>query len=211
MYPQHCWALTALQNVKIRFFNKIRCTFWLNGAFVSISFLLQEVMFAQDCKSSNSTQNIIYEAKKAVPGGHSSSADNNQSFTELSCFTTLLLLYIIINNITHHLMLKLSKQSWFPMYEVMLNPFQPTNSILWELYENDILAFHEVVWLWLVGKSSFTEVLETNIKRVDVPTLSNIALLSSRIGACCLDWVFELFWRSVYVIWTHRPCCRYNK
>ena len=75
-------------------------------------------------------KNIIYEAKKAVPGGHSSSADNNQSFTELSCFTTLLLLYIIINNITHHLMLKLSKQSWFPMYEVMLNPFQPTNSIL---------------------------------------------------------------------------------
>ena len=59
--------------------------------------------------------------------------------------------------------------------------------------DNDVLAFHEVVWLWLVGKSSFTEVLETNIKRVDVPTLSNIALLSSRIGACCLDRVFELF------------------
>ena len=193
--------------------------FWRNPMHILIKWgICKHFLFAAGGNVCTRLQEFKFYAKisftkqKTVLGGHSSSADNNQSFTELSCFTTLLLLYIIINdNITQHLMLKLSKQSWFPMYEVMLNPFQPTNSILWELYENDILAFHEVVWLWLVGKSSFTEVLETNIKRVDVPTLSNIALLSSRIGACCLDWVFELFWRSVYVIWTHRPCCRYNK
>ena len=115
------------------FFNKIQCTFWLNRAFSSISVLLQDIMFAHDCRStckfnkeiSFTKQNKQYHSLL----GHSSSC-------VVRCYEI---------------------SQWFPMnYRVSQFEFvsNKNNLIRSESYENYALAFHEIVWLCFVRESS---------------------------------------------------------